>query len=468
MISIKPITKESMKNSNTFARQSNSSNYNMRNSQISINVKPSKNLNDEFVYELFPSQVDETIITLQHGITNIEVDIGLTIHVHACNGKIMYQGKEFHHNDVIRMDKIWQRVVSICKRGQLNVIESTCIVDSLALTSSLPIEWANIETPLIVKSNPRNKLNLLKIRWNEDGLAMSGFMLEVKLLGTSSSFLWCPYPNETNRPNMIELAKTCMSARYHTVQPMPTDKERPLPVRMVCFERDYPFSNNILQKEPSTPASLLKLCNVVEKIFSHGKDRGPNMILMNYYPTGHHHIPQHKDNGPEMGTLRDVYAFVDGYAREMTFTKGKNDEVLCVKVPAGFYCMYGDRFQQDFYHEIKESYAKDFSALFKKLRVLPEFANVKEPNSNRVKIPLSEEIMKCPGDVRTIIENIENGKLDGSDSGDGHVQKSLDAYFMPQQKKARLELQHARKQARGQWFDEWIKPRISYTLRRFD
>jgi hypothetical protein len=464
MISIKPITKVSMKKSNTFARQSNSSNYNMRNSQISISVKPDKKSNDEFVYELFPSKDNDAkgVITLQHGINKIEVDIGLSIDVKACDGKIIYQGKEFLHNDIIRIDKIWQRVVSICKRGQLNVIESTCIVDSLALKTSLPIEWANIETPLIVKSNPRNKLNLLKIRWNDDGLAMSGFMLEVKLLGTSSSFLWCPYPNETNRPNMIELAKTCMSARYHTVKPMQTDQERPLPVRMVCFERDYPFSNKILLKEPSTPASLLTLCNVVEKIFSHGQDRGPNMILMNYYPTGHHHIPQHQDNGPEMGTLRDVYAFVDGYAREMTFTKGKNDEVLCVKVPAGFYCMCGDQFQQDFYHEIKESYAKDFDKLFKKLRLLPEFANVKEPNSNRVKIPLSEEIMKCPDKIRKIIiENVENGNRGGSDCGNGQVQKTLDSYLMPQQKKARLEIQHL-------WFDEWINPRISYTLRRFD
>lgn len=84
---------------------------------------------------------------------------------------------------------------------------------------------------------------------------------------------------------------------------------------------------------------------MVEDMFYHGHGNGPNMIFAAYYPTGFHKIKRHQDREP-LGTLKDVYAFVDGCAREMIFCKGwKNEErVLCIEIPQGFYCMYGQEF----------------------------------------------------------------------------------------------------------------------------
>jgi hypothetical protein len=330
-------------------------------------------------------------------------------------------------------------------------------------------------------------------------------MLEIKMLALpSSSVLWCPFPEMDAIPDMKDLASICMGRPFHTVKPVapknaisspvldvkskvaaaPAQVKRvefevPLSLRTACFEHEYPFSGTIHPKEDRTPASLLNLCRLVEDIFSHGRGKGPNMILVNYYPTGHHKISRHQDNDKAMGVLRDVYAFVDGQAREMEFAKEWNQKnstytstsstmtarkgddnyecVLKVNIPAGFYCMYGQHFQRLFTHEIKETYDKEFKHLCDSLKGLPTFADMPTKDvNNRVKIPQAEYIMRHADAVRKVV-----------------VMKSQNqqASILEMFKKKCEAIDESRvnkKQRCTNWFDEWIQPRISYTLRRFE
>jgi hypothetical protein len=430
-----------------------------------------KNL-PQYVYELFPTQSckSQSVITLNEGSNNhIEVNSGIFIDVQAHDGVVFCNGTSFAHNAQIEGEQ-WQRVVSICKRGELNIIQSTILDYNLSeLQTIIPEDWRKkcIEMPQILLSDPRNKTQLLRIRWNESGSAMSGYMLQVKLLGTSCSLLWGPYPSETMRPNMNDMMDLCKKNSFHKIIPpskysiptstKKTEKAVPLSVRMACFERDYPFNGTILRKEQNTPPSFLQLCKVVESMFYHGTNCGPNMILVNYYPTGAHKISQHQDNGMLMGSLRDVYAFVDGFAREMVFGQGwgKDTKVtLQAKVPAGFYCMHGDTFQQQFNHEIKETFAEEYDALRSVLTNIEEYKDLKD-DFGRVKIPLAEHITQTTQHQDAIRKIVVNGS---NHNRGGYKQTRITDMFAPRTPTNNMP----------NWFDEWIQPRISYTLRRFD
>jgi alkylated DNA repair dioxygenase AlkB len=433
-----------------------------------ISHRHSKNL-PQYVYELFPTQSckSQSVITLNEGSNNhIEVNSGIFIDVQAHDGVVFCNGTSFAHNAQIEGEQ-WQRVVSICKRGELNIIQSTMLNNTLSeLQAIIPEEWRKkcIEMPHILLSDPSNKTYLLRIRWNDSGSATSGYMLQVKLLGTSSSLLWSPYPSETIRPNMNDMMDLCKKNAFHKIVPpskygtKKTEIAVPLSVRMACFERDYPFNGTILRKEQNTPLSLLQLCKVVESMFYHGTDCGPNMILVNYYATGAHKISQHQDNGTLMGTLQDVYAFVDGFAREMVFGQGwgkSTKVILRAKVPAGFYCMHGDTFQQQFNHEIKETFAEEYEALCSVLRTMEEFKDLKD-DFGRVKIPLAEHITQTKQHQDAIRKIVVNGS--NHNSG-GYKQTRITDMFAPRMNSTNNM---------PNWFDEWIQPRISYTLRRFD
>lgn len=456
-----------------------------------------------YVYELYPTDInhlESPVITLHEGLNELQSSEKTPIHIRAHNGSVTWNGEKKVHNDIVKIDyegEIFERVISIVKRGELNVVESRKLND---WESGVKGVWpSHIEVPRIGFSHKQNEMYLLKIRWRQGSHMRVGHMLEIRMLALpASSLLWCPFPDMDAIPDMNELASICMERPFHTVRPVKSsashtngraaqvkraDIEVPLSLRTACFEHEYPFSGTIHPKETRTPASLLNLCRLVEDIFSHGRGKGPNMILVNYYPTGHHKISRHQDNDKAMGVLRDVYAFVDGHAREMEFakewnqknkttsttptstststtkTKVKTDDAECVlkvNIPAGFYCMYGQQFQRLFTHEIKETYDKEFKHLCKSLKRLPAFADMPSKDANnRTKIPQAEYIMRHADAVRNVVMKTQN------------QQASILEMF---EKKSRAtdECRASKKRRCSSWFDYWIQPRISYTLRRFE
>lgn len=482
-----------------------------------------------YVYELYPIEgdIESPVFLLREGQNRLQVNEKMSINIEMQlfpDGSVILNSEKKMHNELVKLyfdGGVFERLFSILKRGELNVMEST----RLALH-----DWENqvcsvwppcIELPRIGFSHKQNEMNLLKIRWNKNGSARVGHILEIKLLsGEASSLLWCPFPDMDEIPDMQELSSLCMGRPFHTVKPMApnatlatlpklktaatvgtaattspirggihgggraelrrVDFEVPLSLRTACFEHEYPFSGTTHPKEEKTPPSLMNLCTLVEDIFSHGQGNGPNMILVNYYPTGSHKISRHQDNDKAMGVLRDVYAFVDGYAREMEFAKewnqknksgtARNEEgdsecVLKINIPRGFYCMYGQRFQQLFTHEIKETHAKELDTLFTSMKRDPEFTDMPLNDiHNRVKIPRAEYIMKHKDTVRKFILKTP-------------TQMSIQNMFgnttraTTRAKTERADENTVVKRRRTEcttWFDEWIQPRISYTLRRFE
>lgn len=457
-----------------------------------------------YAYELYPIEgdIESPVVVLREGHNKLQLNEKTCVNIEMQllpDGSVLLNSEKMMHNDIVKLyfdDGIFERVVSIVKRGELNVMESTRI----ALH-----DWENqvksvwppyVELPRIGFSHKQNEMNLLKIRWNKNGRARVGHVLEVKLLsGDASSLLWCPFPEPDMIPDMQHLSSLCMGRPIHKVKPIASnvsgrsvvglgktpqvrrvDFEIPLSLRTACFEHEYPFSGTIHPKEEKTPASLLSLCTLVEDIFSHVRGKGPNMILVNYYATGSHKISRHQDNDKAMGVLRDVYAFVDGCAREMEFAKEWNQKnrsdaateeegdsklVLKINIPRGFYCMYGKRFQQLFTHEIKETHEKELTKLCNSMKHAPEFADMPSKDSNnRVKIPQAEYIMQNKDTVRKFIMKSPTQMSIENMFGRMKTQISEKANEHGVNKRRRTEC--------ASWFDEWIQPRISYTLRRFE
>lgn len=459
----------------------------------------SKKTKMTYLYELYPidNDVTSSVHTLDEGQNNLQISEKIFVSINAHSGAITINDDKKIHNDIIKIQHesgVFERVVSIVRRGELNLIESTRL-DAKHWEKQVQRVWPSLmELPRIVFSHKQNEIHLLKIRWNRNYCARVGYMLEIKLLsGDASSLLWCPFPEMDVIPNMNEMSSVCMGRPFHTVKPVESnaifesgraevkraETKRALALRTACFEHEYPFSGTTHPKEEKTPASLMNLCNLVEDLFSHGRGKGPNMILVNYYPTGHHKISRHQDNDKAMGVLRDVYAFVDGYAREMEFAKVWNQKrkdelsisndrdeddyecVLKVKIPAGFYCMYGKRFQQLFTHEIKETYDKEFKTLCTSLTKIPAFADMPSKDIyNRVKIPQAEYVMEHADAVRKVLKGTnQRSILDMFGTSGLAVQRKTNESSECGTKRRRTEFS---------WFDEWIQPRISYTLRRFE
>ena len=362
------------------------------------------------------------------------------------------RSQKFFHNDRLELvDQEW--VVSIVKKGELDIISEKVLSLESPFRDYLANAWMDCELPEIIESDPRNQVKLLTIRWNEDCCYRENYMLEIVLADrkeSTCSFLWCPFLSESQRPNMSELADRCMKRPCHVIKPLAASgRERPLSLRTACFEHEYPFSGSVHPKERDTPEELLQLCRNVEDMFSLDRGKGPNMILVNYYLTGHHKISQHADDDKAMGGLRDVYAFVDGFAREMTFRRGYEKAapiILKVKIPPGFYCMHGRDFQKKYTHEINEIHDKEFSNLCAKLEKHPEFVDFpRKDEHDRVKIPRAEYISNHSEAVERVLKG---------------EQRSISDMWatMERPKKQRKAANQA-----TSWFEEWVQPRISYT-----
>lgn len=461
-----------------------------------------------YVCELYPIEGDvvSPVVMLQEGRNRLQVNETMHVNIEIQllpDESVILNSEKKNHNDLVKVyfdGGVFERVLSILKRGELNVIDST----RLSLhdwENQIESVWGpHTELPRIGFSHKQNEMNLLKIRWNKNGSARVGHILEIKLLsGEASSLLWCPFPDMDAIPDMKEFSSLCMGRPFHTVKPIApsvpratlaksaraetpgvgraevrrVDFEVPLSLRTACFEHEYPFSGTTHPKEEKTPLSLMSLCTLVEDMFSHGRGNGPNMILVNYYPTGSHKISRHQDNDKAMGVLRDVYAFVDGYAREMEFAKEWNQKtnstrkegddsecVLKIKLPRGFYCMYGQRFQQLFTHEIKETHAKELEKLITSMTRDSEFADMPSSDKyNRVKIPRAEYIVKRKDTVRNFILKIPTQMS---------IQNMFRSTTRAQTDTANENTVVKRRRTESiSWFDEWIQPRISYTLRRF-
>ena len=142
--------------------------------------------------------------------------------------------------------------------------------------------------------------------------------------------------------------------------------------------------------------------------------------------------------------------FNDGFGKEANV-------VLRVKIPSGFYCMHGKDFQRIYTHEIKETHDKEFTKLCQQLEKNPNFPDLPSKDEyGRKKIPQAEYVMKHAEKVRKVIDSCENRQMSILDMfGDKSQVKGPKP-----PKRQRIE--------KGSWFDEWIQPRISYTLRRFD
>ena len=114
------------------------------------------------LYELFPPLSDNGhVITLQAEKVNQTTIDDRTYAFGASDGIVKFEGKPFAHNDVIVSSDGWQKVVSICKRGELNVIGGKPITVA-ELPSSIPLEWKGSEIPTVLESHPDNEIHLLR------------------------------------------------------------------------------------------------------------------------------------------------------------------------------------------------------------------------------------------------------------------------------------------------------------------
>lgn len=251
-----------------------------------------------YLYELYPAEINLTspVITLREGLNKLQVSERITVHIRAHNGSILWNGEQKVHNDIVNIHykgEVFERkrVISIVKRGELNVVESTRL-DLCNWENAVKSVWPlHIELPRIGFSHKQNEMYLLKIRWHKNSDMRVGHMIEIKMLALpASSLLWCPFPEMDTIPDMKDLASICMERPFHTVKPVApknaisspvldvnskaaaevkrVEFEVPLSLRTACFEHEYPFSGTIHPKEDRTPASLLNLCRLVEDIFS--------------------------------------------------------------------------------------------------------------------------------------------------------------------------------------------------------
>lgn len=383
-----------------------------------------------FSYHIYPIEGDQAeVISLVEGEnevilrdkcrSNCEGDKFL---IYAQNGFLTLNNKSFTHNSQIILKCMTHessietiRTVSIVKRGQLDICEAVSLKNEPLQSSDFPFD---VNLPGITESSPSNSIEKLKIRWNDNGRARYTCMVSINLDDTGCKLLWCPYPCE--KPDMQQMAQICMSRPVH--ETMRGWLKRPLPLRTACFEREYPFNGTLHQKEPNTPKSLQVLLTTVKQLFNCGNTCGPNMIFCAYYPTGTHKILRHSDS-KELGELKHVFAFVDGSTREMSFYRRENS-ILKIEIPPGFYCMYGEKFQEIFEHEIKETHKKQFNKLLKQRA--EDFEDIPKDRYKRARIPQAEYIAVHKEEIRKVLNDSEKV-----------------------------------------WFNEWVAPRISYTLRKF-
>lgn len=122
------------------------------------------------------------------------------------------------------------------------------------------------------------------------------------------------------------------------------------PRKTVCYGRSYNYSGQQHPVEDETPEFIEKLFAYTNKIFNVNL----NMCLLNVYPTGYHSISAHSDSIKQMGVLTDVYCWVlcgDKPRKAIFRNKKDTTQKYEVDIPQGLYVMRGPNFQRDFTHE---------------------------------------------------------------------------------------------------------------------
>jgi alkylated DNA repair dioxygenase AlkB len=233
---------------------------------------------------------------------------------------------------------------------------------------------------------------------------------KVIVLGEGAQVELYPWPQELLEmlPSIADVIETSKLHEYVKVK-VPKQGLVNQPRKTLCYGHAYAYSGQTHPMEPETPPFIQKLYDVTNAMFN----VQTNMCLLNIYSTGYHSISAHSDAEKQMGELTDVYCWSIGAQRKAIFRNKKTFEKFTIEIPEGLYVMRGPNFQRDFTHEFPKAHHDAFQKQFAPL---------------------------CP--------------LDGVSS----LEK---ADWLFEHKEEILE------KLRGTKFQEWCRPRISWTLRQF-
>lgn len=232
----------------------------------------------------------------------------------------------------------------------------------------------------------------------------------VYVLGEGAQLELYPWPDDLEIPSIEDVLKLVSDKEYVEVKVQGKGLVNQ-PRKTLCYGHSYNYSGQKHPVEKETPEYIEKLYAYTNKKFNVNL----NMCLLNVYPTGYHSISSHSDSVKQMGVLSDVYCWVVCDTPRKAIFRNKKDTTAKkfeIYIPQGLYIMRGPNFQRDFTHE---------------------FPKVQNTYFEKTLLPL------C---------NTQQTKLEKAD------------WIYNNREELKLILKDKR-------FNEFISPRISWTLRQF-